>query len=98
MLAMGQQDEAERVARESLAIALKALGSSHPWTKEAEGALGTVLVARRRWPDAEPLLLSYYAALESIRDRHEVARLIAAMYAGWGKRQSGGKPRRLQAP
>ena len=65
MLAMGQQDEAERVARESLAIALKALGSIHPWTKEAEGALGTVLVARRRWPDAEPLLLSYYAAIES---------------------------------
>ena len=85
----GRAREAELVAREALTIDSKRLGKDHPRTKEAEGVLGYALLKQARLVDAEPLLLSYVAALEAKigaeGDLAEVVLQIVDMYMAWGK-------------
>ena len=88
-LALGNVADAEAVARQALAIASKSLGATHPRTAEAEGALGAVLLARKQWADAEPLLLAFRAALESKSgaegDLREATSNLVSLYTGWGR-------------
>jgi non-specific serine/threonine protein kinase/serine/threonine-protein kinase len=85
----GKASEAERAAREALSINSTRLGKDHPRTKESEGALGWAIAKQRRFGEAEPLLLSYYAARQANTsvegDPAEIAVRIADMYTAWGK-------------
>ena len=86
---LGRLGEAEAAAREALNINRRKLGFDHHGTKEAEGALGAALSAEKRWAEAEPLLLSYHAALESRREiegsKDEAARQLVELYAASGR-------------
>jgi hypothetical protein len=70
-------------------IATEKFGPNQPRTQEAEGALGAILVARRKWAEAEPLLLRYRAALEAKTgadgDLGQVTQQIVDMYVAWNK-------------
>jgi tetratricopeptide (TPR) repeat protein len=85
----GSLGEAEATAREALAINAKLLGSDHPRTREAEGALGLALVKRRRWDEAEPLLMRYATALALRTDVEgdfaQVVQQVIDMYKAQGK-------------
>jgi alkanesulfonate monooxygenase SsuD/methylene tetrahydromethanopterin reductase-like flavin-dependent oxidoreductase (luciferase family) len=85
----GKASEAERAAREALTINNTRLGKDHPRTKESEGTLGCAMAKQRRFAEAEPLLLSYFAALQANTsvegDPSEVAARIAELYAAWSK-------------
>ena len=62
---------------------------SGKWIDEAEGALGAVLLARKQWADAEPLLLAFRSALESKSgaegDLREATSALVSLYTGWGR-------------
>jgi len=85
----GKASDAERAAREALTINSTRLRKDHPRTKESEGALGCAMAKQRRFVEAEPFLLSYFAALQADTsvegDSSEVAVRIADMYEAWGK-------------
>jgi serine/threonine protein kinase/tetratricopeptide (TPR) repeat protein len=97
----GKFHEAERLAREALTISRSRLGQDHPRTKEAEGHLGLALAAQREWAAAEPLLLSYAAALETKTGAEgnlsAVVGDIIGMYDAWGKRDKAAEWRKKLA-
>jgi tetratricopeptide (TPR) repeat protein len=88
-LASGKVAEGEATARQAVRIATEKFGPNQPRTQEAEGALGAILVARRKWAEAEPLLLRYRAALEAKTgadgDLGQVTQQIVDMYVAWNK-------------
>ena len=94
-LASGKVVEGEATARQAVKIAREKFGPQQPRTLEAEGALGAILVARKNWAEAEPLLLRYRAAVEAKTgvdgDLREVTQQIIGMYAGWGKPSEAAK-------
>jgi tetratricopeptide (TPR) repeat protein len=80
---------AEVAARRAIAINTTRLGAAHPWTRESERALGCALVGLRRFAEAEPLLLTYMTALETVPgmegEPDQAAQELADLYAAWGK-------------
>ena len=86
----GKAAEAEPMLRESLKLAkanhLK--GTASPGNVSA--ALGECLLAQKRYAEAEPLLLSGYAALKMHLGEHNsiyvpVARRLHELYTAWNK-------------
>jgi eukaryotic-like serine/threonine-protein kinase len=81
--------DAEVRARKAVGIDRQKLGETNTRTLEAEGALGAILAAERKWQEAEPLLVGYADALERKRgvegDLTDVVQQIVDMYTTWGK-------------
>jgi serine/threonine protein kinase/Flp pilus assembly protein TadD len=95
LVSEGKAAEAETQAREALSI-LRAKPPA-PWrVPDAESVLGGCLTALRRFPDAEPLLVKSYPALqrdkgEGAKHAEEARQRIVDLYTAWGK------PERLAA-
>ena len=89
LLDQGRVAEAEPLAREALATLREAKAPS--WrVADAESVLGGCLVARRRFGEAEPLLVGAYEALakgpgDGSRRVGEARARVVALYKVWGK-------------
>lgn len=83
--------EAEPLAREALATFREAKAPS--WRiADAESVLGGCLAARRRFEEAEPLLVGAYEALakgpgDGSRRAGEARARIVAFYKAWGRQE-----------
>jgi eukaryotic-like serine/threonine-protein kinase len=95
LVSEGKAAEAEPRAREALAIFQ--VKSPAPWrVPDAESVLGGCLAALGRFPEAEPLLVKSYPALqhdkgEGAKHAPEARQRIVDLYTAWGK------PERLAA-
>jgi len=92
-VAQNRLDDAEKLAREALAIRLENLGASSPATLASQVALADILRSKKAWslyPEAEELLLSARAAAILARGNHDpgAARAtqgLVQLYEAWGK-------------
>jgi eukaryotic-like serine/threonine-protein kinase len=89
LLARGRVPEAESLAREALSIFRKSTPTS--WrVADAESVLGGCLAARRRFGEAEPMLVRAYEALakdqgDGNRRAGEARARVVVLYKAWGK-------------
>jgi tetratricopeptide (TPR) repeat protein len=79
---------AEKSMRESVRIAVKALGADHPSTALFGTGLGHVLVLEGQFNEAEPLLLKGLAAAEAASNAvnaRAAAELLVNLYVATGR-------------
>ena len=81
--------EGERDLREALDIRTSRLPAGHQLIAVTEGALGECLTTQKRYADAEPLLLSSYAAMkfnvgEQDPRTAEARERLVTLYQSWG--------------
>jgi tetratricopeptide (TPR) repeat protein len=94
----GKPTEGEKILREAARIRTESLPKEHFWVALANGALGECLTIEKRFPDAEPLLLSSYESLKSSQGAHNprtgiaLQRLIS-LYEAWGKPEQAARYR-----
>lgn len=86
----GKSSEGEPYLREALAIRKKILRQGDVMIPVTESALGECLTARKRYAEAETLLLSGYAGMKSTlgeKDPRAVEgrQRLAKLYEAWGK-------------
>jgi hypothetical protein len=86
----GDEVEAERLVREALRVYRLKLSEEHTKTVAAKRKLAEILMARRRAPEAEPLLIECYRALstgrpEGARELEAVRRDLVELYGLLGK-------------
>ena len=96
-------EEADRHAREAVALAGWTLRPGNWRRAESESLLGDCLTARGRYDDAEPLLLTSSSALRTSlvsghgRTRKSLERLTA-LYTAWDEPKKAEEYRRLLRP
>lgn len=88
----GRPREAESYLRQALKIRVRILPGGNLLIGTTEGALGESLTMRKRFSEAEPLLLDSYNILESTAVAHdprttEAAQRLITLYHSWGKPQ-----------
>ena len=86
----GRADEAEKLLREAVRIRTENMPETHFLRATANGALGELLTAQKRFPEAEPFLLRSHESLKrsqtanSPRTRLALQRLVN-LYEAWNK-------------
>ncbi|NOT09091.1 MAG: serine/threonine protein kinase [Gemmatimonadales bacterium] len=86
----GRADEAERILREAAGLRAAHLPNEHFMTALTKGALGEVLLSRRRFAEAEPLLVESYATLKQTQatDNRRVQgarQRLVELYTAWNR-------------
>jgi tetratricopeptide (TPR) repeat protein len=86
----GQPKEGEKILREAVKLRTESLPKEHYWVALAKSALGECLLDQKRYAEAEPLLLSGYAASKMRLGEHNsvyvpVARRLYELYTAWNK-------------
>jgi eukaryotic-like serine/threonine-protein kinase len=76
--------------REAVKIRTESLPKEHYWVAQAKSALGECLLDQKRYAEAEPLLLSGYAASKMRLGEHNsvyvpVAQRLHELYTAWNK-------------
>ena len=84
---LGRAEEAERMLGQALEVATRDLAQSHPVRIELRRLLALAHFRQERYAEAETLLLGLYEALpdEPWMQRGKTARVIADLYAAWGR-------------
>jgi serine/threonine protein kinase/lipopolysaccharide biosynthesis regulator YciM len=88
--AQGRLPEAEATARESVTLALKTIGPDHLGTATSHQRLGRLLLARKKYAEAEPQLLRVRAIREtslgaSARPTQDAVADLVKLYSAWGQ-------------
>jgi serine/threonine protein kinase len=101
-----QSPKAESLLREFLA--LRQRKTPNDWrTFETASLLGTSLARQRKWPEAEPLLISGYEGMSARKTRipvpqrkrlGEAGARIVALYEDWGKKEQADQWRKRLSP
>jgi non-specific serine/threonine protein kinase/serine/threonine-protein kinase len=91
LLARGDEEAAEEVIGEALAIYRRALPERHSKTAWAESLNGAILVAQKRYDEAEPQLLSSLQTLEQLGGSATILkharRHLVALYQAQGREE-----------
>ncbi|HBB95863.1 MAG TPA: hypothetical protein DC054_10780 [Blastocatellia bacterium] len=87
---LGRSDEAEKILREAIKLREENLPEKHFMTALSKGALGEFLTTRKRFAEAEPLLLGSYEGLKSSQSADSpriktAAERLVTLYADWGR-------------
>lgn len=93
---LGNFRDAEQSMREALEIRTRLLAKGNLQTSTAQQVLGGFLVTRKRYADAETLLLESYESLEATTPandprRTEAKQRLFALYSKWGKPDKAAK-------
>ena len=88
---LGNSRKAEAYMRQSLAIRTRLLPKGNLQISTAQQVLGEFLVGRKRFVEAEPLLLESYQSLEATTPandprRADASRVLYTLYSKWNKR------------
>ena len=86
----GRHADAERIARESLALAESVLGADHVNTATSHQRLALALMAQKRYADAETHLLRARAIREQRfgptgAPTQQIVANLVTLYTAWGK-------------
>jgi serine/threonine protein kinase len=102
LLKMKRFDEAETVVRECLALRMRT-DSSDWWIAQTKSQLGQTLTGRKRYAEAEELLLKAQKDLVACKDKmpgrfhryiDEAGQALADLYDAWGKKEQAAEWRR----
>ena len=86
----GDREVAERKLRDGVALGLRTLPEDHPSVAGAKGKLGTLLLAKKRFAEAEQMLVAAANAREkqlgpdNVTTKSAIAD-VARLYDAWGK-------------
>ena len=95
----GEHASAERVLRHALELETAGAPPEHWRIVRAQSLLASCLARQRRYADAEPLLLTAYAALKKTGMSNPYTRqaiqMLAALYQNWGRPEKASEYRAL---